>query len=158
MTDSDSQPTPSEPTSSEPPASNSSTRTIIIVVLVIVVLAGGGLVAYKLTNKKDAGQPAGQVARQAEAAVVKGDTATIVKLSTAQGKAQLTKLKGSELGGLKFGGCGPLPGATTPTRLCVFSRPGGVLNLNVTAPDGKWLVNEASLGPAGLPPTTTTTT
>ena len=157
MNDSAPPSTPGERISSEPTPSNSSTRTIIIVVLVIVVLAGGGYFAYKLTNKKDADQPADQVARQAEAAVVKGDTATIVKLSTAPGKAQLTKFKAGELGGLTFGSCGPVPGATTPTRLCVFSRPGGVLNLYLTAPDGKWLVNQASLGPAGLPPTTTTT-
>lgn len=125
--------------------------------LAIIVLAGGAFVAYKLTDTKDAGLPAYQVAKQAEQAVAKGDTATIVKLSTSQGKVQLEKLDARELSGLTFGGCGPVPGATEPTRLCVFSRPGGQLQLYVTAPDGKWLVDKATLGPAGLPPTTTTT-
>lgn len=141
----------------QPTSQKSSSRTIIIVVLAIVVLAGGGFVAYKLTNKKDAGQPAYQVAQQAEAAAAKSDTATIVKLSTSQGKVQLQQLKASELSGLTFGSCALVPGAKTTTRLCVFSRPGGVLNLYLTAPNGKWLVNQAALGPAGLPPTTTTT-
>lgn len=148
MTDSAPQTTPKK----------SSSRTIIIAVLAIIVLAGGGFVAYKLTDKKDAGLPAYEVAKQAEQAAAKGDTATIVKLSTSQGKVQLQKLKASELSGLTFGGCGPVPGATDPTRLCVFSRPGGQLQLYVTAPGGKWLVNQAELGPAGLPPTTATPT
>lgn len=147
MTDSAPQPTPSK----------SSSRTIIIAVLAIIVLAGGGFVAYKLTNKKDAGQAAGQVAKQAEAAAAKGDTATIIKLSTSQGKVQLQGLKASGLSGLTFGTCAPVPGAKSSTRLCVWSRPGGILNLYLTAPSGKWLVNQAAFVPAGLPPTTTTT-
>ena len=143
MTESESQPTPAK----------SSSRTLIIAVLAIIVLAAGGLVTYKLTNKKDAGFPAYLVVKKAEAAVVKGDTAAIAQLSTSQGKTQLLKLKPTQLRGLQFGGCSPVPGAKVEMRLCVSSRPGAQLKMWLTAPDGKWVVDQAEIGPVGLPPT-----
>lgn len=127
-------------------------RTLMIVVLAVVVIAGGAFVAYKLTNKRDTGQPAQVVAKQVEKALIAGDTATIKKLSTAQGLAQLEKIKPADLTGLTFGGCGFVP-AKVRTRMCVFSRPGGQLRMFLTVPGDKLMVNQAEIGPAGLPPT-----
>lgn len=138
-----------------PPAMKSSTRTIIIAVLVIVLLGGGGLVAYKLTNKQAWGPPASQVALDAEKAARAGDTAAIVKLSTATGKTQLLSLKPSDLGGWTFASCAP--GFDATTKICSWSRPGGAFTMALVARDHKWLVNGVSIGAAGLPPTTTTT-
>ena len=128
-------------------------RTLIIVVLAVVILAGGGFVAYKLTNKRDTGQPANVVAQQVEKALLTGDSATVNKLSTAQGRAQLEKIKPADLAGFKFGGCGLVPVAKVRTRLCLFSRPGGELRMFLTVPGDKLMVNQAEIGPAGLPPT-----
>ncbi len=123
----------------------------MIIVLAIVVIAGGAFVAYKLTNKRDTGQPAQVVAKQVEKALLTGDTATVQKLSTAQGRAQLAKIKPADLTGLKFGGCGFVP-AKVRTRLCVFSRPGSQLRMFLTVPGDKLMVNQAEVGLAGLPP------
>ncbi len=136
----------------QPTTTKSSARTLIIVVLAVVVLAGGGFVAYKLTHKRDTGQPANVVARQVEKALLAGDTATINKLSTAQGRAQLEKIKPADLAGFKFGSCGLVPVAKVRTRLCLFSRPGGELRMFLTVPGDKLLVNQAEIGAAGLPP------
>lgn len=126
----------------------------MIAVLAIIVLAGGAFVVYKLTHKRDTGQPAIIVAQQAKKAVIDGNTATITSLSTAQGKAQLEQLKPAELAGLKFGSCGLVGTAKVKTKLCIFTRPGGQLSIYMTLPGDKWKVNQAELGPAGLPPTT----
>ncbi len=138
-------------TAPQPTTTKSPARTLLIIVLALVVLAGGAFVAYKLTNKRDTGQPAQIVAKQVEKALLTGDTATINKLSTAQGRAQLAKIKPSDLDGFQFGGCSVVP-AKVKTRLCVFNRPGGVLSMFLTVPGDKLMVNQADVGPAGLPP------
>ncbi len=123
----------------------------MIIVLAIVVIAGGAFVAYKLTNKRDTGQPAQVVAKRVEKALLTGDTATLTKLSTAQGRAQLEKLKPADLTGFTFGNCSLIP-AKVRTRLCLFSRPGGQLRMFLTVPGDKLMVNQVEIGPAGLPP------
>ena len=128
-------------------------RTIIIVLLAVVVLAGGAFVAYKLTYKRDTGDPDFTVAQRVEKALLDGDSATINELSTAQGRAQLEKIKPSDLTGFKFGGCGLVPVAKVRTRLCLFTRPGGELRMFLTVPGDKLMVNQAEIGAAGLPPT-----
>ena len=56
-------------------------RTIIIVLLAVVVLAGGAFVAYKLTYKRDTGDPDFTVAQRVEKALLDGDSATSTTIS-----------------------------------------------------------------------------
>ena len=102
-------PAPSEGTTKRPPA-----MIAAIVIAVVVVLAGGAFVVYKLTDKKDVGEPAYKIAKQAEAAIASGKVSGIA--ATARGKQQLAAIKANEVSGLTFGGCKPFPG-TPPTRL-----------------------------------------
>ena len=127
-------------------------RTLIILLLAVFVLVGGGFVFSKLTHTRDTGQTAPVIAEQVAKALRNGDTATIEQLSTSQGRAQLEKIKAGDVTGFKFGGCGLVPVAQVRTQLCLFSRPGGELRMFLTRPGDKLKVNQAEIGPAGLPP------
>jgi hypothetical protein len=127
-----------------------------IVVAVVLVLAGGAFVAYKLTRSNDAGQPAYKVAREVQTALDSQNTARITTLSTPAGKAALLKLSSSDTQGLTFGGCSAV-GGTPPSKACVFDRPGGQLTIVLVRSGKDWKVNAATLGPAALPPTSSTT-
>ena len=141
-----------------PAKASSSTRTIAIVIIVVLIVAGGAFVIYKLTNKKDVGLPAYGVANAVVRGVTSGDQAAVDKNTTAKGRASVALLKG-KLSGLKLSGCIPAPDVGgAKTKLCTFSRPGGQLSVALTRPKDVWLVSAAVLGPAGLPPTTTTPT
>ncbi len=144
--------TAATPTSSDSaPLRSSSTRTILIVVVAVIVLAGAAFVVYKLTHKRDTGQPPAVIATSIQKAVVAGDQATIDKFTTTQGRAELAAVKG-KLAGFTFGSCAFIP-SNVKTQLCVMTRPGGQLSLYVTNTNGKYLLNSARVGPAGLPPT-----
>ncbi len=123
-----------------------------IVVAVVLVLAGGAFVAYKLTRTNDAGEPAYKVAKSVQTALDAHDTAQLTTLSTPAGKAALLKLTSDDVNGLAFGGCSSI-GGTTPSKGCVFDRPGGQLTIVLVRSGKDWKVKAATLGPAGLPPT-----
>ena len=76
-------------TPSVPSKGRSRAVTWGIIIAIVVVLAGGGFVAYKLTNKKDTGDPAYRVAKNVEAAVESGNRATLQSLSTGAGKLRV---------------------------------------------------------------------
>ncbi len=146
-----------EPTS--PPATSSRRSPAVIgaiVVAVVLVLAGGAFVVYKLTKSNDAGQPAYKVAHEVQTALESHNTARITTLSTPAGKAALLKLSSNEVQGLTFGGCSAIKG-TPASKGCVFDRPGGQLTMVLVKSGKDWKVNAATLGPAGLPPTSSTT-
>lgn len=129
-----------------------------IVVVVVIALVGGGLLIYKLTKSKDEPAPALKVAKEVVAAVKAGDTAVIRSHSTGQGTTQLLALTPNDAGGVKLtaASCKVFAG-NTPTRLCTATRPGGELGLRLIFTDGAWRVDLVNSGPAGLPPTSTTT-
>jgi hypothetical protein len=154
---------PDAPSSARAPSesSTSSRRSpaviAVIVIVVIVVIAGGAFVVYKLTDKKDVPTPAFKVAAITVQAARTGDQATVAANSTAAGANALGALDPAGLQGLKETTCGPSPLAPE-ARVCVFSRPGGQLTVSLTQSGSDWKVVAARLGPAGLPPTSTTTT
>jgi hypothetical protein len=129
-----------------------------IVIIVVIALVGGAFVIYKLTKSKDEATPMLQVAKDTVAAIKSGDTAELRSLSTGQGTAQLLALKPGDVNGITIiaASC-KLFAASTPTRVCTASRPGGQLTLRLVVTDGAWKVDSANVGPAGLPPTSTTT-
>lgn len=127
-----------------------------IVVVVIVVLAGGAYVVYKLTNKHEI-QPAAVTAKAVFVDLQKGDANQARSDSTAAGQSALRKITADQVTGLVFGGCKPFPG-TQPTRLCIWSRPGGQLSMSLIRKGEDWKVDNAQVGPAGLPPATDTST
>ena len=135
---------------------NPRTRMIIIAVLVVVVIAGGSFVAYKLTNKKEVAPPASQAATKVKKALIAGDRSTVVANSTPKGATQLEALKPAELRGLTFGSCTVVPALLVKTKVCTFTRPGGQLTMTLIRRPDKWWVDAASVGPAGLPPTSVT--
>jgi hypothetical protein len=125
-----------------------------IVIAVVIVLAGGAFVVYKLTNKKDVGEPAYKAAQKAEAAIASGKLSGIAV--TARGKQQIAVIKASEVSGFTFAKCTPFPG-TPPTRVCTWTRPGGQLSMALVRSGTTWQVDKVAIGPAGLPPTSSTT-
>jgi hypothetical protein len=130
-----------------------------IVIVVVIVLVGGGFVIYKLTKSKDDATPMLQVAKDTVAAVKSGDAAQLRSLSTGAGTAQLLALKPGDVDGITIiaASC-KIYAASTPTRVCTATRPGGQLSLRLVVTGGAWKVDLANVGPAALPPTSTTTT
>ena len=152
-----------DPTSSTTSSSTASSRSrrspaVIgaIVVAVVLVLAGGAFVVYKLTKTNDAGQPAYKVAKDVQKALDAHNTARLTTLSTPAGRAALLKLTSDDVNGMTFGGCSA-NGRTPPSKSCVFDRPGGQLTIVLVRSGKDWKVKAATLGAAGLPPTSTGT-
>jgi len=141
-------------TDNDSPTSETTKRSpavvAIAIILVLSLLGGGGYVIYKLTNKTQRA-PAFQVAKDAVAAIGSGNSAKLGDLSTSSGKVALVKITANDVKGLTFGGCKAFPGKD-PTRLCVWSRPGGQLSMSVILLNKNWKVDAAEIGPAGLPP------
>src|SRR4051794_12531446 len=90
--------------------------TAAIILAIVIVLAGGAFVVYKLTDKKDAPEPAALVAKRATVAVASGNRATLRSISTGGGTAQLLTLKPGDVNGynVTFASCKPVA-AKTPT-------------------------------------------
>jgi hypothetical protein len=132
---------------------------IAIVIIVVVVLVGGGIAIYKLTKSKDEPTAVIVVAKNTTAAVASGNDATIRSLSTGNGTTQLLALSPDSVNGFTFvaRNCAPVQGSE-PTRVCTTSRPGGQLTLRLVFVDSEWKVDEATVGPAAVTPTSTTTT
>jgi hypothetical protein len=128
----------------------------VIVIVIIVVLAGGAFVVYKLTNKHEA-HPAAATAKVVFVDLQQGDANKARSDSTANGQAALRTITADDVKGLVFGGCKPFPG-TPPTRVCIWTRPGGQLSMSLVRKGDTWKVDNAQVGPAGLPPATDTTT
>jgi hypothetical protein len=142
------------------PARRSPALIAAIVIVVVVVLAGGAYVVYKLTDKKDVGEPAYKVAKTVLVAAQQGNKAVIVKNTTGGGARQVEAFTASSLGGMKVSKCSPFAGSK-PTRVCVYTRPGGQLTLRLVRADNRWKVDAAVLVPTAVTPTsgvTTTTT
>jgi hypothetical protein len=141
---------------SETPAGPGSRRTLVIVgvVLLVLLLAGGGYALYKKNQTSDPGERAAVVAQRAFVAVSTGDPGRVDDDTTANGRSDLAAISADEVGDMVFGGCSPTGEAT---RACIYTRPGGQLTMVLVHPDDRWLVDDASVGPAGLPPTSTTT-
>ena len=130
-----------------------------IVIVVVIVLAGGAFVVYKLTKSKDEPTPAVKVAKETVAAIQAGDDVKLRAVSTGDGTTQLLALKSSDAEGVTLTAASCQRFASkTPTRICTAARPGGQLQLRLVFTSGDWLVDQANVGPAGLPPTSTTTT
>jgi hypothetical protein len=153
-------------TAPETPAPASPTRkgrspgvVAAIVIVVVIALVGGAFVVYKLTKSKEEVTPMLQVAKRTVAAIKSGDSAELRTLSTGQGTTQLLALKPADVDGITIiaPSC-KIFAASTPTRVCTASRPGGQLTLRLVVTDGAWKVDSANVGPAGLPPESTTTT
>jgi len=150
-----------EPTAGAPAAPSKRSPGVVaaIVIVVVIVLVGGAFLVYKLTKSKDEPTPAVKVAKTVTAAIASGNTAVIRSNSTGQGTTQLVAMKPSDASGLTLVArdCKPFA-AKTPTRVCTVTRPGGQLQLRLIFTGGAWKVDLANLGPAGLPPTSTSTT
>ena len=148
-----------EPPAASPKGKRSPALVAAIVIVVVIVLAGGAFVVYKLTKSKDEPTPAVKVAKETIAAIQSGDDAKLRALSTGNGTTQLLALTSSDAEGvtLTAGNC-QLLAAKSAIRVCTATRPGGQLQLRLVFTSGDWLVNQANVGPAGLPPTSTTTT
>jgi hypothetical protein len=103
--------------------------------------------------------PALKVAKEVVAAIKAGDDGTLRDLSTGEGTTQLLVLKPADAGGVTItaASCKPFA-AKTPTRVCTATRPGGQLQFRLIFTDNAWKVDLATVGPAGLPPTSSTTT
>jgi hypothetical protein len=152
-------------TSPEPPseaARGTSKRSpgivAAIVIVVVLALAGGGFLVYKLTKSKDEPTPVLKVAKDVVAAIKAGDTAQLRTLSTGQGATQLLAFKPGDAGGVTMTAAScKVFGAKQPTRVCTATRPGGQLQLRMVFVSNAWKVNLATIGPAGLPPTSSTT-
>ena len=154
--------TPETPESArtDTPTRRSPALIAAIVIVVVVVLAGGAYVVYKLTDKKDVGQPAYAVAKKVLVATQKGDKTVIVANTTGGGAGQLEAFKAGALAGMTLNKCSPFAGGK-PTRVCVYTRPGGQLTLRLVRIDSRWKVDAAVLVPTAVTPTsgaTTTTT
>jgi hypothetical protein len=152
-------------TSPEPPseaARGTSKRSpgivAAIVIVVVLALVGGGFLVYKLTKSKDEPTPVLKVAKDVVSAVKAGDTAQIRSLSTGQGTTQLLALKPADVSGVTITAAScKVFGAKQPTRVCTATRPGGALQLRLVFASDAWKVDLATIGPAGLPPTSATT-
>jgi hypothetical protein len=147
--------------STEPPVETGTKKrspglVIGIIVVVVIVLAGGAYVVYKLTNKHEV-KPALVTAKAVFVDLQQGSPDKARDDSTTAGLAALKKITADDVKGLAFGGCKPFP-ASQPTRLCVWSRPGGQLSMSLVRQGDNWKVDNAQVGPAGLPPATDTTT
>jgi hypothetical protein len=145
-----------QPTTESGTKKRSPALMIGIIVAVVVVLAGGAYVVYKLTNKHEI-TPAMVTAKAVFVDLQKGNPDQARPDSTAAGLAALKKISADDVKGLAFGGCKPFPGSQ-PTRLCIWSRPGGQLSMAMIRKGDAYVVDNAQVGPAGLPPATDTTT
>jgi hypothetical protein len=130
-----------------------------IVIVVVIALVGGAFLVYKLTKSKDTPTPSLKVAKELVAAIKSSDTGQIRALSTGQGTTQLLALKPSDAGGVKItaASCKAF-GAKQPTRICTATRPGGALSIRLVFANNTWKADLATLGPAGLPPTSSSST
>jgi hypothetical protein len=130
-----------------------------IVIVVVIALVGGAFVVYKLTKSKDTPTPYLKVAKEVVAGIKAGDTGQLRALSTGQGTTQLLALKPSDAGGVTITAAScKVFGAKQPTRICTATRPGGALSFRLVFASNAWKVDLATLGPAGLPPTSTSST
>jgi hypothetical protein len=125
-----------------------------IVVVVLIALVGGVFLVDELTTDDDTSNPPSRVAQRAVAAIGARDDRTLRGLSTGAGTAQLLAMDLGDVDGLTItaASCSTVA-APTPTRVCTASRPGGQLQLRLIRTDDTWKVAGATVGPAGLPPT-----
>lgn len=138
------------------PSSTRSRRVIaVIVVVVLIALVVGVFIVDEVTDDGGSDAPA-DVAAAVVAAVKAGDDGALRDRSTGAGTTQLLAIKPADADGLTAASCTTLT-AATPTRVCIATRPGGQLQLRLVRTDGEWKVDGATIGPAGLPPTSSTT-
>lgn len=127
---------------------------IVVGVIVIVILAG---VAYKLKNSsssssKPTGTPPGRLAKDLYKAWQDGNQTAAAKSATPAAVTQLFAIKTSEGTTLTYGGCSKTSAAPLP-KLCVWSRPGGELEMTVVKQaNGKKVVSSVTLGSAATTP------
>ncbi len=154
-----------EPPAPESPAADGAAKqgrspgvVAAIVIVVVIALVGGAFLVYKLTQSKDEPKPALAQAKAVMAAITSGSTSELRSLSTGQGTAQLLALKPSDADGLTItaASCKKF-GAEEPTRVCTATRPGGALTMRLVFTDNAWKVDLVTIGPAALPPTSSTT-
>lgn len=141
-----------QPTTASGTKKRSPALVIGIVIVVVVVLAGGAYVIYKLTDKHEI-KPAAVTAKAVFVDLQKGDAGQARSDSTPAGQNALRTITADDVNGLVFGGCKAFPG-DQPTRLCIWSRPGGQLSMSLVLKGDDWKVDNAQIGPAGLPPAT----
>ena len=92
------------------------------------------------------------------AAIKAGDDAQLRSLSTGEGTTQLLAFKPNDVGGVTITAAScKVFGATKPTRVCTATRPGGALQMRLVFASDAWKVDLATIGPVGLPPTSSTT-
>jgi hypothetical protein len=130
-----------------------------VIAVIVIVLAG--IFIYKKTNKSSSSAaftPVGKVSKQLYQSWQNGDRVTAAKYATSGAVTQLFALTGSQKAGLTFAHCKKVSDKPFPKE-CMFTRPGGTLTFTLTrAPKEDPKVTAVVLGPAGLPPTSTTTT
>lgn len=56
--------------------------------------------------------------------------------------------------GLVWGGCTQTFGASSASKTCTWTRPGGTVNFVLSAPDKKWVVDSVVVGPTATTPAT----
>lgn len=146
--------TESPQSAGRPGTSRSPARVIGIVVVVVVVLAAGAYLVVRWTDSDDAPSPTA-TAKTVYVHLRQGDPTAARPDSTAAGLAALEKISADDVKGLVFGGCRSAAG-NRPTQLCVWTRPGGQLSMAMIRRGDRWIVDNAEVGPAGLPPATDT--
>lgn len=137
----------------------------IVLVVVIVAIAAAVAVGILLT-RDDAttrsttttttvpATSAAATARALYAAWQDQDRDAAATLATAEVVQQLFAIDPQEGQGLEFTSCS----ADGEHRVCVWSRPGGDLTFTVSKAGSGFRVTAVALGPAGLPPDSTSTT
>jgi hypothetical protein len=149
--------------SSESPKSSGNTRRVWIIVaavIVVIVVVLGGIFIYKKTQKNSSGPaytPAGKISKSLYKAWQNGDRVTAAKYATSGAVTQMFALSASQSTGLTFGHCRKISDKPFPKQ-CLFTRPGGTLTMTLTrAPKQDPRVAAVVVGPAGVPPTSSTT-
>ena len=150
-----------EPSSEAAPAARKRSPGVVAAIVIVVVLAlvGGALrrlQAHEEQGRADAGRS--RSPRRSWPRSRPATTRQLRSLSTGEGTTQLLALKPDDVDGVTITAAScKVFGATTPTRVCTATRPGGQLQLRLVFAADAWKVDLANVGPVGLPPTSSTT-
>ena len=125
--------------------------TAIAVVVALIILAGGSYALYKATRTNDETTPATTTAQRVFSLWQNGDRNAASESMTPVALKDLFAIKATESKGLAFKGCKKTTAAFFP-KLCVWSRPGGQLSMQLIVEDKKNLIDAVSYGTNALPP------